>query len=75
MAGTGTEQTRCHSGKQGVAIPCDAECDAISAHRIELLALAVILVAGMTVAEAERTALLGRVVAERKCRCQSWIFP
>ncbi len=75
MAGTGSEQTRFQSRNQRVVSKCDAECDALSADRIELLALAVILVAGMTMAEAERTALLGRVVAERKCRCQSWIFP
>lgn len=71
MAGTGSEQTRFQSRNQRVV----SKCDALSADRIELLALAVILVAGMTMAEAERTALLGRVVAERKCRCQSWIFP
>ena len=41
MAGTGTEQTRFHSGKQGVTIPCDAECDAISGDRVEVLARAV----------------------------------
>jgi len=64
MAGTGTEQTRFRSGKQGVAFNCDAKCDAISADRIELLARAVVLVAGMNLAEAERAAVLARVVAE-----------
>ena len=64
VAGTGTEQTRFHSAKQGVASNCDAECDAISANRIELLTRAVVLVAGMNVAEAERAAVLARVVAE-----------
>jgi hypothetical protein len=37
-AGTGSEQTRFHAGKQGVASVCDAECDVISPDRIELLA-------------------------------------
>ena len=36
VAGTGTEQTRFHSGKQGVESGCDAECDAISRNRVEL---------------------------------------
>ena len=43
---------------------CDAKCDAISADRIELLARAVVLVAGMNLAEAERAAVLGRVIAD-----------
>jgi hypothetical protein len=64
VAETGTEQTRFHSGKQGIASGCDAKCDAISPDRIELLALAVVLVAGMNLAEAERAAVLARVVAE-----------
>ena len=64
VAGTGTEQRRFHSGKQGVVIPCDAECDAISRNRVELLARAVILVAGMNLAEAERAAVLARVIAD-----------
>jgi hypothetical protein len=63
MAGTGTEQTRIHSGKPGVESKCDAECDAISADRIELLARAVVLVAGMNIPEAARGAVLARVVA------------
>ena len=64
MAGTGTEQTRFPSGKQGVTSSCDAKCDAISANRIELLTRAVILVAGMNLAEAERAAVLARVIAD-----------
>ena len=64
VAGTGTEQTRCRSGKQGVASSCDAKCDAISANRIELLTRAVILVAGMNLADAERAAVLARVIAD-----------
>ena len=64
MAGTGTEQTRFHAGKQGVESGCDAKCDAISADRIALLARAVVLVAGMNLAEAERAAVLARVIAD-----------
>jgi len=63
MAGTGTEQTRFYSGKQVVAIPCDAECDAFSTDRVEVLARAVVLVAGMNIPEAAREAGLVRVVA------------
>jgi hypothetical protein len=63
MAGTGTEQTRFRSGKQGVTSNCDAECDAISADRVEVLARAVVLVAGMNIPEAAREAVLARVVA------------
>jgi hypothetical protein len=47
VAGTGTEQTRCYSGNRRVA----SGCDAISADRIELLARAVVLVAGMRIPE------------------------
>lgn len=52
------------AGKRRVASGCDAKCDAISPDRIELLALAVVLVAGINLAEAERAAVLARVVAE-----------
>jgi hypothetical protein len=64
VAGTGTEQSRFHSGIQGVASSCDAKCDAISPDRIELLARAVVLVAGMGIPEAARAVLLTRVVAD-----------
>jgi len=64
MAGTGTEQTRFHSGNREVASSCDAECDAISTDRIDLLTRAVILVAGMNLAEYERAAVLSRVIAD-----------
>jgi len=64
VAGTGTEQTLYRSGKQGVESVCDAKCDAISADRIELLARAVVLVAGMGIPEAAREAVLARVTAE-----------
>jgi len=43
---------------------CDAKCDAVSANRIELLTRAVILVAGMNLAEDERAAVLARVIAD-----------
>ena len=65
VAGTGTEQTRFHSRKQGVAISCDADCDAFSRNRIELLARAVVLVAGMGIPEATREAALARLTADR----------
>jgi len=42
----------------------DAKCDAMSADRIELLAPAVALVAGMRIPEAARIAVLTRAVAE-----------
>ncbi|MEI6366237.1 MAG: hypothetical protein WCP23_03990 [Planctomycetota bacterium] len=60
MPGTGSEQTRFRSEKHELAICCDA----ISANRIELLTRAVILVACMNLAEAERAAVLTRVVAD-----------
>jgi len=60
VAGTGFEQPRFHSGKQGVA----SSCDAISTDRIELLARAVVLVAGMRIPETAREAVLARVMAE-----------
>ena len=64
VAGTGTEQTRFRSGKQGVESVCDAECDAILVDRVEVLARAVVLVAGMNLAEAKRAAVLTRVIAD-----------
>jgi hypothetical protein len=65
VAGTGTEQTRFHSGNRRVASKCDAKCDAISADRIELLARAVVLVAGMRIPETAREAVLARLTADR----------
>ena len=64
VAGTGTEQTRYHSRHQRVVSNYDAECDAIPADRIESLTRAVILVAGTNLAEAERAAVLARVIAD-----------
>ncbi len=52
------------AGNTAVAISCDAKCDAISEDRIELLARAVVLVAGMKLPEAAREAVLARVTAE-----------
>jgi hypothetical protein len=43
---------------------CDANCDAISADRIEVLARAVVLVAGGGIPQATREAVLARVTAE-----------
>jgi hypothetical protein len=62
VAGTGTEQTRFHSGRQGLESVCDAKCYAFSADRIELLARAVVLVAGMRIPEAALEAVLARVI-------------
>lgn len=64
MAGTGREQTRFRSAKQGVASVCDAKCDAISADRVQLLAHAVMLVAGMKIPEQMRAAVLDWVIAD-----------
>ena len=64
VAGTGTEQTRLHTGKLVVESKCDAECDAFSTDRVEVLARAVVLVAGMSIPEAAREAVLARVVAD-----------
>ena len=63
VAGTGHEQPAFRAGKQGVAVSCDAKCDAISPDRVELLARAVILVASMAIPEAARQAVLARVIA------------
>ena len=64
VGSTGLEQPAFRAGNTAVAISCDAKCDAISANRIELLTRAVILVAGMNLAEAERAAVLARVIAD-----------
>ena len=71
VAGTGTEQTRFHSGNRRVASGCDAKCDAISGDRIELLARAVVLVAGMRIPEAAREAVLARLTADRSSQDSS----
>jgi hypothetical protein len=64
MAGTGREQPALCAGIPGVGSGCDARYDALSPDRVELLARAVILVAGMAIPEAAREAVLARVVAE-----------
>ena len=64
VGSTGLEQPAFRAGNTAVVISCDAKCDAISANRIELLTRAVILVAGMNLAEAERAAVLARVIAD-----------
>ncbi len=64
VAGTGTERTRFLSGNRRVASGCDAKCDAISADRLELLTRAVILVAGINLADADLAAVFARVVAD-----------
>jgi len=60
MAGTGREQPASLAGNLGIPLSCDA----ISADRIELLARAVTLVAGMAIPEQMRAAVLARVVAD-----------
>ncbi len=64
MAGTGREQTASRAGNPGVGPVCDARYDALSPDRIEVLARAVILVAGMAIPEAAREAVLARVTQE-----------
>jgi len=64
MGDIGSEQTAISTEKQSIASRCDAKCDAISADRIELLARAVLLVAGMAIPEPAREAVLARVTAE-----------
>ena len=63
MAGVGREQSASCAGNPGFVPACDAKCDAISPDRVELLARAVILVAGMAIPEAARQAVLARVIA------------
>jgi hypothetical protein len=60
MAGAGHEQPACHAGNPAVATACDA----ILADRVELLARAVVLVAGMAIPKAAQKAVLARVVTE-----------
>jgi hypothetical protein len=64
MAGTGREQPSSCTGESVVVRSCDVKCDAISPDRVELLARAVILVAGMAIPEMGREAVLARVVAD-----------
>ena len=63
MAGTGTAHILLSAGEPGVAADCDAKCDARSENGIDLLARAVLLVAGMAIPEHDRAAVLTRVVA------------
>ena len=60
----GSEQTTRLSGKQHIASQCDAKCDAIPADLVDLLARAVLLVAGMPIPEASREVVLQRVIEE-----------
>jgi len=55
-------------GVQANRIECDSKCEAISANRIELLTRAVILVAGMKLAEAERAAAESRLTVRAAAR-------
>ena len=64
MAGVGREQSASCAGNPGFVPACDAKCDAIPADRVDLLARAVLLVAGMAIPEAAREAVLQRVIEE-----------
>jgi len=64
MAGTGRERPAYRVVNQEVGSGCDAKCDAIPVDRIELLARAVVLVAGMALPETTRQAVLARVIAD-----------
>ena len=64
MAGVGREQAGSRAGNPGVGPVCDARYDALPPDRVELLARAVILVAGMAIPEAVREAVLARVTVE-----------
>jgi hypothetical protein len=64
VAGTGREHPATFPSQTVVVPSCDARCDAISADRVEVLARAVILVAGMAIPETAREAVLARVVAD-----------
>jgi len=64
VAGAGREQSASRAGNLGAVSGCDARYDALSPDRVELLARAVILVAGMAIPEAAREAVLARVTAE-----------
>jgi len=64
MAGVGREQPASRAGNLGIVSGCDAGCDALSSDRVEVLARAVILVAGLNIPEAAREAVLARVMEE-----------
>lgn len=64
VAGTGTEQSQFRSGMQLVESNCDADCDAFVMDRVEVLARAVILVAGMSIPDATSGAVLAAVAAK-----------
>jgi hypothetical protein len=64
MAGVGREQHASRAGNPGVASGCDARYDALSSDRVELLARAVILVAGMAISEAAREVVLAKIIAD-----------
>jgi len=60
MGDRGLEKPRFSPRKRGVF----SSCDAISLDQAELLAWAVLLVAGMEISEPDRAAVLARVVAD-----------
>jgi len=62
MAGAGREQSTFRAESPGVASARDGQCDALLPDRVDLLARAVILVAGMAIPQEERAAVLARAV-------------
>ena len=64
VAGVGREQPASFPRQTVLVQSCDAKCDAIPADRVDLLARAVLLVAGMAMPEASREAVLQRVIEE-----------
>ena len=75
MAGVGREQAAILAGNLGGRVSCDAKCDAISPDQVELLARAVVLVAGMDIPESAREAVLTRVTADLNARAAGGLTP
>lgn len=75
MGSTGREQPARRPGNPSAAVSCDAKCDAISPDQVELLARAVVLVAGMDIPESAREAVLTRVTADLNARAAGGLTP
>lgn len=63
MAGTGTAHILLSAGEPGMTADGDVKCDARPENVLDLLARAVLLVAGLPIPEHDRAAILTRVVA------------
>jgi hypothetical protein len=70
MAVAGCDQTSISTEKSGVASSCGAICSAISKGSLDVLAGAVLLVAGLAIPEQDRAQVLARVVAETTSACK-----